>query len=77
MIAFLCVPLVIPGEYVPVALAIATFAFVMPFTESGVLHNAFVDSSAIWRRMALCGRPFRGPRSDASGSSSYCSSSIR
>jgi NhaP-type Na+/H+ or K+/H+ antiporter len=36
MIAFLCVPLVIPGEYVPVALAIATFAFVMPFTESGV-----------------------------------------
>jgi SAM-dependent methyltransferase len=36
MIAFLCVPLVIPGEYVPAALAIATFAFVMPFTESGV-----------------------------------------
>src|SRR6266568_3395063 len=36
MIAFLCVPLVIPGDYVSVALAIATFAFVMPFTESGV-----------------------------------------
>jgi SAM-dependent methyltransferase len=36
MIAFLSVPLVVPGEYVPVALAIATFAFVMPFTESGV-----------------------------------------
>jgi hypothetical protein len=36
MIAFLCVPLVIPGDYVAVALAIATFAFVMPFTESGV-----------------------------------------
>jgi SAM-dependent methyltransferase len=36
MIAFLFIPLVIPGEYVPVALAIATFAFVMPFTESGV-----------------------------------------
>jgi spermidine synthase len=36
MIAFLCVPLVIPGQYVPLALAIATFAFVMPFTESGV-----------------------------------------
>lgn len=36
MIVFLCVPLVIPGEYVPAALAIATFAFVMPFTESGV-----------------------------------------
>ena len=36
MIAFLCVPLVIPGDYVPVALAIATFAFVMPFTKSGV-----------------------------------------
>ena len=36
MIVFLCVPLAIPAEYVPVALAIATFAFVMPFTESGV-----------------------------------------
>ncbi|QWG12978.1 hypothetical protein KMZ29_25415 [Bradyrhizobium sediminis] len=36
MIAFLCVPLVIPGGYVPAALAVATFAFVMPFTESGV-----------------------------------------
>jgi SAM-dependent methyltransferase len=36
MIAFLCVPLVIPGDDVPIALAIATFAFVMPFTESGV-----------------------------------------
>jgi SAM-dependent methyltransferase len=36
MISFLCVPLVIPGDYVSVALAIATFAFVMPFTESGV-----------------------------------------
>jgi len=36
MITFLCVPLVIPGGYVPLALAIATFAFVLPFTESGV-----------------------------------------
>ncbi len=36
MIAFLCVPLVIPGNYVVVALAIATVAFVRPFTESGV-----------------------------------------
>jgi SAM-dependent methyltransferase len=36
MIAFLCVPLVIPGPYVTVALAIATVAFVRPFTESGV-----------------------------------------
>ncbi len=36
MIAFLCVPLVIPGDYVSVALAVATLAFVMPFTESGV-----------------------------------------
>jgi SAM-dependent methyltransferase len=36
MIAFLCVPLVVPGAYVAVALAIATMAFVMPFTESGV-----------------------------------------
>jgi SAM-dependent methyltransferase len=36
MIAFLCVPLVFPAQYVPMALAVATFAFVMPFTESGV-----------------------------------------
>jgi spermidine synthase len=36
MIAFLCVPLVISGDYVLVALAIVTIAFVSPFTESGV-----------------------------------------
>src|SRR3979409_2769599 len=36
MIAFLCVPLVIPADHVPVVLALAAFAFVMPFTESGV-----------------------------------------
>jgi SAM-dependent methyltransferase len=36
MIAFLCVPLVIPSDYVMLALAIATIAFVGPFTESGV-----------------------------------------
>jgi SAM-dependent methyltransferase len=36
MLAFLCVPLVVPGDYVMVALAVATIAFVAPFTESGV-----------------------------------------
>ena len=36
MIAFLCVPLVVPGDDVLVALAIVTVAFVSPFTESGV-----------------------------------------
>jgi spermidine synthase len=36
MIAFLCVPLVVPADYVMAALGIATVAFVMPFTESGV-----------------------------------------
>src|SRR5712675_762343 len=36
MIAFLCVPLLIPEQYVMVALAMATVAFVVPFTESGV-----------------------------------------
>ncbi len=35
MIAFLCVPLVIPGDYVLGALALATLAFVIPFGESG------------------------------------------
>jgi SAM-dependent methyltransferase len=36
MIAFLCVPLLVPADYVRLALAIATLAFVKPFTESGV-----------------------------------------
>jgi spermidine synthase len=36
MIAFLCVPLVIPADYVLVVLGLATVAFVRPFTESGV-----------------------------------------
>ena len=36
MIAFLCVPLLVPDEYVLVTLAVATIAFVRPFTESGV-----------------------------------------
>ena len=36
MIVFLCVPLLIPGDYVMVALALAAVGFVRPFTESGV-----------------------------------------
>ena len=36
MIAFLCVPLVIPDDCVPIALAVVAMAFVQPFTESGV-----------------------------------------
>jgi hypothetical protein len=36
MIAFLCVPLVVPANYVLVALGITTVAFVRPFTDSGV-----------------------------------------
>ncbi|MEA2889055.1 MAG: hypothetical protein QOD11_3415 [Bradyrhizobium sp.] len=36
MILFLCVPLAIPADQVPLALAVATFAFIVPFTESGV-----------------------------------------
>jgi spermidine synthase len=36
MIAFLCVPLVIPADYVMPALAFATIGFVWPFTESGI-----------------------------------------
>jgi len=36
MIAFLCAPLLVPGEYALVAVAISTVAFVSPFTESGV-----------------------------------------
>src|ERR1700733_6529497 len=36
MIAFLCVPLVVAADHVQVVLALATLAFVKPFTESGV-----------------------------------------
>ncbi|WP_296516214.1 hypothetical protein [Rhodopseudomonas sp.] len=36
MIAFLCVPLLIPANYVAITLAVATVGFVMPFGESGV-----------------------------------------
>jgi SAM-dependent methyltransferase len=36
MIVFLCVPLAVPADHVQVVLALATLAFVMPFTESGV-----------------------------------------
>ena len=36
MIVFLCVPLVVPGDYVLVGLAFAAIAFIRPFTESGV-----------------------------------------
>jgi spermidine synthase len=36
MIAFLCVPLLVPADHVRVGLAVVTVAFIMPFTESGV-----------------------------------------
>jgi len=36
MIAFLCVPLVVPGALVPGALALAALAFVIPFSNSGI-----------------------------------------
>ena len=36
MIAFLCVPLIVPADNVPIVLALAALAFVSPFTESGV-----------------------------------------
>ncbi|HEY6579173.1 MAG TPA: hypothetical protein VIY09_07600, partial [Rhizomicrobium sp.] len=36
MIVFLCAPLLIPAQYVQAAVAVATVAFVIPFSESGV-----------------------------------------
>src|SRR5262245_49269520 len=36
MIAFLCVPLLVPGALVPGALALAALAFVIPFSNSGI-----------------------------------------
>ena len=76
MIVFLCVPLVVQAEYVPVALAIATFAFVMPFTESGVCITLLLTRLPYgggW----LYAADLSGAASDALGSSSCCSSSIR
>ena len=36
MVVFLCIPMVVPAPQVMLALGITTFAFVLPFTESGV-----------------------------------------
>lgn len=36
MVVFLCMPLVIPEQYVAVVLAVTALTFVMPFTESGI-----------------------------------------
>ena len=36
MIVFLCVPLLVSAENIPIALALATITFVAPFTEGGV-----------------------------------------
>jgi SAM-dependent methyltransferase len=36
MIAFLCAPLVVPADYVAVALVLTAVAFVSPFTEGGI-----------------------------------------
>jgi SAM-dependent methyltransferase len=36
MVAFLCLPLVVPGAYLTLVLALTTTAFVIPFTEGGV-----------------------------------------
>ena len=76
MIAFLCVPLVIPADYVLVALAIATFAFVMPSPKAASASRCCSRACP----MAADGfmRPtLQGRHSDASGSSSSCSRSIR
>jgi SAM-dependent methyltransferase len=36
MLAFLCLPLIVPDVYVPAALGIAALGFISPFTEGGV-----------------------------------------
>jgi len=36
MVAFLCVPLLVPAAFVPGALALAALAFVIPFSKSGI-----------------------------------------
>ena len=47
MIVFLCVPLVIPADYVLVALAIATVAFVDAVYRKRRLHHAVADPPAL------------------------------
>ena len=76
MVVFLCVPLLVPANYVPVALALAAFAFVMPFTESGVCITLLLTRLPYgggW----LYAADLSARRSDASASSSSCWSSIR
>jgi SAM-dependent methyltransferase len=36
MLAFLCLPLIVPDDYVPAALGVAALGFISPFTEGGV-----------------------------------------
>ena len=47
MIVFLCVPLVVSAENVPLALALAIIAFVAPFTEGGVCITLLLTRSPI------------------------------
>jgi SAM-dependent methyltransferase len=64
MIVFLCVPLVIPKDYVLVALAITTVGFIRPFTESGVCIT-----------LLLTRLPYRGGRlyaADLAGAAVGC-----
>ena len=36
MVGFLCAPLVVPAQVLPVIMPVATLAFVLPFTQSGI-----------------------------------------
>src|SRR5260370_40004983 len=54
MVAFLCMPLVIPGAYVPVALALAALAFVIPFSESGVRDSLLFTRPAYAAARSVC-----------------------
>jgi SAM-dependent methyltransferase len=64
MIVFLCVPLVVPAENVPLVLALAIVGFVAPFTEGGVCIT-----------LLLTRLPYRGGRlyaADLLGAAAGC-----
>ncbi|WFU15060.1 hypothetical protein [Bradyrhizobium sp. CB3481] len=64
MIVFLCAPLLVPADNVPLALALAIIAFVAPFTEAGVCIT-----------LLLTRLPYRGGRlyaADLLGAAAGC-----
>ena len=66
MIAFLCAPLLVSAENVPIVLALAIVAFVWPFTEGGVCITLLLTRVAVCAAGGSTPPIFWGPQLDAS-----------